>query len=39
MPSFFDALSYEFLRNALLAGVIASVLCGVVGTFVVVKRL
>ena len=39
MPSFFDALSYEFVRNALLAGVIASVLCGVVGTFVVVKRL
>lgn len=39
MPSFFDALSYEFLRNALLTGVIASVLCGVVGTFVVVKRL
>jgi zinc transport system permease protein len=39
MPSFLDALSYEFLRNALLAGVIASVLCGVVGTFVVVKRL
>lgn len=39
MPSFLDALSYEFVRNALLAGVIASVLCGVVGTFVVVKRL
>ena len=39
MPSLFDALSYEFLRNALIAGVIASVLCGVVGTFVVVKRL
>lgn len=37
--SFFDALSYEFLRNALLAGVTASVLCGVIGTFVVVKRL
>jgi zinc transport system permease protein len=37
--SFFDALSYEFLRNALLAGVMASVLCGVIGTFVVVKRL
>lgn len=39
MPSFLDALSYEFLRNALVAGVVASVLCGVVGTFVVVKRL
>lgn len=39
MPGLFDALSYEFMRNALLAGVVAAVLCGVVGTFVVVKRL
>ena len=39
MPSFLDALSYEFLRNAVLAGVLASVLCGVIGTFVVVKKL
>jgi len=39
MPSLLQALSYEFLQNALLAGLIASVLCGVVGTFVVVKRL
>ena len=34
-----DALSYEFLRNAVLAAVLASVLCGVIGTFVVVKKL
>lgn len=33
------ALSYEFVRNALWAGLLASVLCGVVGSFVVVKRL
>ncbi len=33
------ALSYEFVRNALYAGLLASVLCGVVGTFVVVRRL
>ncbi|HEV2843206.1 MAG TPA: metal ABC transporter permease, partial [Thermoanaerobaculia bacterium] len=39
MPGFFEALSYEFLRNALIAGVLASVLCGVIGTFVVVKKL
>jgi zinc transport system permease protein len=32
-------LAYDFARNALLAGLLASVLCGVVGTFVVVKRL
>lgn len=39
MPSLLDALSYDFLQNALLAGLLAAVLCGVVGTFVVVKRL
>lgn len=39
MPGFFEALSYEFLRNAVIAGVLASVLCGVIGTFVVVKKL
>ena len=32
-------LSYDFLRHAVVAGLLASVLCGVVGTFVVVKRL
>ncbi len=32
-------LSFDFLRNALVAGLLASVLCGAVGTFVVVKRL
>jgi zinc transport system permease protein len=39
LPSFLDALSYEFMRNALLAGVLAAVLCGIIGPFVVVKRL
>lgn len=34
-----DALAYEFVRNALYAGLLASVLCGVVGSFVVVRRL
>jgi len=38
MPSLASALSYDFIRHALLAGVLASALCGVVGTFVVVKR-
>jgi zinc transport system permease protein len=32
-------LSFEFVRHALVAGLLAAVLCGVVGTFVVVKRL
>ncbi|HSL84824.1 MAG TPA: metal ABC transporter permease [Thermoanaerobaculia bacterium] len=34
-----DLLSYGFIRNAVVAGLLAAVLCGVVGTFVVVKRL
>jgi len=34
-----EALQYEFLRNALAAGVLASIACGIVGVFVVVKRI
>jgi zinc transport system permease protein len=34
-----DALQYEFMRNALMAGLLASVICGIIGTFVVVNRL
>lgn len=40
MFEFLDALSHHaFLQNALLAGVLASVACGVVGTYVVVRRI
>ena len=40
MLEFFQAaLSYGFLFNALLTGVLAGVACGVVGTFVVVRRI
>lgn len=34
-----DILGYEFVRNALMVAVLASLLCGLVGTFVVIKRL
>ena len=34
-----EALQYEFMRNALLAGLLASITCGVIGTFVVVNRI
>lgn len=34
-----ELFAYDFLRNAVLVGLLASVLCGIVGTFVVVKRL
>ncbi len=33
-----EILQLEFMRNAVLAGVLASVICGVIGTFVVVNR-
>ena len=33
------ALQYEFMRNALIAGVLAAVACGIIGTYVVVKRM
>jgi zinc transport system permease protein len=34
-----DALHFEFMRNAVLAGVLASVVCGIIGTLVVVNRI
>jgi zinc transport system permease protein len=34
-----EILAYEFFRNALIAGVLASIACGVVGAYVVVKRM
>jgi len=34
-----EALQFDFLRNALLAGLLASVTCGVIGTLVVVNRI
>jgi zinc transport system permease protein len=32
-------LAHEFMRNALLAGLLSSVACGVIGTYVVIRRL
>jgi len=36
---FADALQFSFMRNALIAGVLVSIACGIVGTFVVTKRI
>jgi len=36
---FLDALQFSFLRNALLAGVLVSIACGIIGTFVVINRI
>ena len=34
-----ELFSYEFMRNAMLAGLLASVACGIVGVYVVVKKM
>jgi zinc transport system permease protein len=34
-----DLQQYTFLQNALLTGILASVACGVIGTYVVVRRI
>jgi len=34
-----EALQFTFMRHALLAGLLVSVACGLIGTFVVVKRI
>lgn len=40
MSDFFQAvLNHSFMQNALLAGLLAAVACGITGTYVVVKRI
>jgi len=34
-----EALCFEFMRNAIIAGLFASLICGVIGSFIVVNRL
>jgi len=34
-----EALQYDFMRQALLAGVLVSVACGIIGTYVVLNRM
>lgn len=36
---FLDLLSYSFFQNALLGSLFASIACGIIGTYVVVRRL
>ena len=38
MESIVDALQYGFMQRALLAGLLVSIACGVIGTYVVIKR-
>lgn len=34
-----EALQFEFMRNAIAAGILVSIACGVIGTFVVINRI
>ncbi len=34
-----EILHYEFMRNALMAAVLAGIACGIIGTYVVIKRI
>ena len=34
-----EALQFEFMRNAIAAGILVSIACGIIGTFVVVNRI
>ena len=35
----FELLQYTFIQNALIAAILASVACGIIGAFVVVKKI
>ncbi len=35
----FEALQYEFMRNALIAGLLISTACGIIGSLIVVNRM
>ncbi|HON80864.1 MAG TPA: metal ABC transporter permease [Methanoregulaceae archaeon] len=35
----FEIFGYQFFQNALVAGILASIVCGVIGSFVVVKKM
>ncbi|MFH1926849.1 MAG: metal ABC transporter permease [Chloroflexota bacterium] len=34
-----EALQFDFMRNALMAGVLVSIACGIIGTYVVINRI
>ncbi len=35
----FDFLQYNFIQNALVAAILASIACGIIGVYVVVKKI
>lgn len=36
---FFELFRYDFFTNALIGGIFASIACGIIGTYIVIKRL
>ncbi len=34
-----EALEFDFMRNALLAGILVSIACGIIGCFVVINAI
>ncbi|HIH78127.1 MAG TPA: metal ABC transporter permease [Halobacteria archaeon] len=34
-----ELFQYEFMRNAIIAAILASVVCGIIGTYIVVKKI
>ncbi|MBO5860520.1 MAG: metal ABC transporter permease, partial [Alistipes sp.] len=39
MEFFSDILQYQYLSNALLASIFAGIMCGIVGTYIVSRRM
>ncbi len=39
IDSFLSVLQLEFMQNAIVAGVLVSIACGIIGTFVVINRI
>ena len=35
----FEALQYNFMRNALISGTLVSIACGIIGTYVIINRI
>jgi len=35
----FEILSFAFFQNALIAGILASIACGIIGTYVIIRRM
>ena len=39
MEFFYDIFEYQYLTNALLAAIFAGITCGIVGTYIVTRRM